>query len=186
MPVKNINSRCSGYTVSSGNICECCIWRLKISENIEYSSYRELSSKGEGIIFIECLLAVGTLVSPCMIDDIAVGGAHNGMGYLPIRIVLHSVCHMSAYRTLNPALIKRDINVHSILSVGDEEILNVSLSRLKNFSRSLSEMSALGVSFLATSLSAEELLLVFMYSTAPFFFIMKEYQQKELYYIKVM
>ena len=62
MPVENINSRCSGYTVSSGNICECCIWRFEISENIEYSSYRELSSKGEGIIFIECLLAVGTLV----------------------------------------------------------------------------------------------------------------------------
>ena len=40
MPVKNINSRCSGYTVSSGDICECCIWRLEISENIEYSSNR--------------------------------------------------------------------------------------------------------------------------------------------------
>ena len=40
----------------------------------------------------------------------------------------------------------------------------------------LSEMSALGVSFSATSLSAGELLLVFMYSTAPFVFIMKEYQ----------
>ncbi len=40
MPVKNINSRCSGYTVSSGDICECCIWKLEISENIEYSSNR--------------------------------------------------------------------------------------------------------------------------------------------------
>ena len=47
-------------------------------------------------------------------------------------------------------------------------------------------MSALGVSFSATSLSAGELLIVFMYSTAPFVLIRKEYQQKELYYIKVM
>ena len=125
MPVKNINSRCSGYTVSSGNICECCIWRLKISENIEYSSYRELSSKGEGIIFIECLLAVGTLVSASMIDNIAVGGGHNGMSYLLIRVVLHPACHMSAYGALNPVLIKRDIDVHPVLSVGDREVLNV-------------------------------------------------------------
>ena len=47
-------------------------------------------------------------------------------------------------------------------------------------------MSASGVSFLATSLSARELLLVFMYSTAPFVFTRKEYQQKELDYINVM
>ena len=85
----------------------------------------ELSSKGEGIIFIECLLAVRTLISPCMIDDIAVSGAQNRMGYLLIRIVLHPACHMSTYRTLNPGLIKRDIDIHSVLSVGDGEILNV-------------------------------------------------------------
>ena len=82
MFVENINNRCSGYAVSFADICECCIWSLEISENIEYSSNRESSSKGEGIIFIECLLAVGTFVSPSVIDDIAVGGGHNGMGYL--------------------------------------------------------------------------------------------------------
>ena len=47
-------------------------------------------------------------------------------------------------------------------------------------------MNALGVSFLAASLSDGELLLVFMYNTAPFVFIRKEYQQKELGYINVM
>lgn len=135
MPVKNINSRCSGYTISSGNICECCIWRFEISENIEYSSYRELSSKGEGIVFIECLLAVGTLVSPCMIDDIAVSDAQNGMGYLLIRIVLHPACHMSAYRTLNPFLIKGDIDIHSILSAGDGEILNILSLQIKELQK---------------------------------------------------
>ena len=83
------------------------------------------------IIFIECLLAVGTLVSPCMIDDIAVSGAHNGMGYLLIRVVLHPACHMPAYRTLNPGLIKRDINVHSVLSAGDGEILDVLSFQIK-------------------------------------------------------
>mgnify|MGYP004439955127 FL=1 len=67
-----------------------------------------------------------------------------------------------------------------------EKSLTFSLSRLKNFSRSLSEMSALGVSFLAASLSDGELLLVFMYRTAPFVFTRKEYQQKELGYINVM
>ena len=119
MFIENINNRCSGYAVSSSDISKGCIWRLEISENIEYSSNRESSSKSEGVIFIECLLAVGTLVSPSMIDDITVGGGHNGMGYLLIRVVLHPACHMSAYRTLNPCLIKRDIDIHSVLSVGD-------------------------------------------------------------------
>ena len=63
MFVENINNRCSGYAISSSDISKGCIWSLEISENIEYSSYRESSSKSEGIIFIECLLAVGTLVS---------------------------------------------------------------------------------------------------------------------------
>ena len=85
----------------------------------------ELPSKGEGIIFIECLLAVRTLVPSRMIDDIAVGGGHNGMSYLLIRVVLHPACRMSAYGALNPVLIKRDIDIHSVLSVGDGEILNV-------------------------------------------------------------
>ncbi|MDQ9765432.1 hypothetical protein RFZ47_19680, partial [Acinetobacter baumannii] len=83
------------------------------------------------IIFIECLLAVGTLVSPCMIDDIAASDAQNGMGYLLIRVVLHPACHMPAYRTLNPGLIKRDINVHSVLSAGDGEILNILSFQIK-------------------------------------------------------
>ena len=131
MPIKNINSRCSGYTVSTCDICECCIWSLEISENIEYSSNREPSSKCKGIIFVECLLAVGTLVSPSVIDDIAVGGGHNGMGYLLIRVVLHRACHMTTYRTLNPRFIKRYIDVHSVLSAGDGEILNVLSFQIK-------------------------------------------------------
>ena len=133
MSVENINNRCSGYAVSFADICECCIWSLEISENIEYSSNRESSSKSEGIIFLECLLAVGTLVSPCMIDDIAVSDAQNGMGYLLIRVVLHPACHMPAYRTLNPGLIKRDIDVHSVFPSGDGEILNVLPFQIKEF-----------------------------------------------------
>ena len=66
-----------------------------------------------------------------MIDDIAVSDAQNGMGYLLIRIVLHPVCHMSAYRTLNPFLIKGDIDIHSVLSAGDGEILNVLSFQIK-------------------------------------------------------
>ena len=125
MPVKNIYNRCSGYAISSSNISKGCIWRLEISENIEYSSNRESSSKSEGFIVFECLLAGRTLLPSCMIDYIAVGGGHYGMSYLLIRVVLHPACHMSAYGALNPVLIKRDIDVHPVLSVGDREVLNV-------------------------------------------------------------
>ncbi len=75
MFVENINNGRSGYAISFSDISKGCIWSLEISENIEYSSNRESSSKGKGIIFIECLLAVGTLVSPSMIDNIAVSDA---------------------------------------------------------------------------------------------------------------
>ena len=174
MPVKKIDGSCNGNIISFGNIGKGCIWRLKIFENIGYSSNREPSSKGKRIIFIKGLSAVDTLISSCMIDDIAAGDGQNGMSDLFILVILPPVCHITAYRTLTPGLIKSDVYINTIFFMSNRDFLDIVPFKIKKFEKIIIGNECIGVSFLSITSSGLELLLIFICITASFFITRRE------------
>ena len=101
--------------ITSGNRCECFIGKLKISEDIGYSRYRDSgTSKYKGIVFKECFVTVRTAISSGFVYDKALGIIKNGMNNLFLRIILNFISHLTTYRTLMIFDIQSDADVNSI------------------------------------------------------------------------